>query len=129
MAITVRTQLLESESQSYHDAGTCTFYGTANSNQMLLEALGLHVPGAAFIHPHAELREALTRDAVRTLLGITKGANFTPIGRLVDERVIVNAMVALLATGGSTNSVPRVADSSCTIPPIADLPSRRTGIT
>jgi phosphogluconate dehydratase len=65
--------------------------------------MGLHVPGAAFIHPHASLREALTRDAVRTVLGITKGRNFTPIGRLVDERVIVNAMVALLATGGSTN--------------------------
>ncbi|MEP7296235.1 MAG: phosphogluconate dehydratase [Burkholderiales bacterium] len=98
-----RDQLLEAESAAYHGAGTCTFYGTANSNQMLLEAMGLHVPGAAFIHPHAELREALTRDAVRTLLGITKGEHFTPIGRLVDERVIVNAMVALLATGGSTN--------------------------
>ena len=98
-----RDELLEAESAAYHGAGTCTFYGTANSNQMLLEAMGLHVPGAAFIHPHAELREALTRDAVRTLLGITKGAHFTPIGRLVDERVIVNAMVALLATGGSTN--------------------------
>ena len=99
-----RDKLLEAESAAYHGAGTCTFYGTANSNQMLLEAMGLHVPGAAFIHPHAELREALTRDAVRTLLSITKGgANFTPIGRLVDERVIVNAMVALLATGGSTN--------------------------
>ena len=98
-----REKLLEAESAAYHGAGTCTFYGTANSNQMLLEAMGLHVPGAAFVHPHAELREALTRDAVRTLLGITKGARFTPIGRLVDERVIVNAMVALLATGGSTN--------------------------
>jgi len=99
-----RDKLLEAESAAYHGAGTCTFYGTANSNQMLLEAMGLHVPGAAFIHPHAELREALTRDAVRTLLGITaKGEQFTPIGRLVDERVIVNAMVALLATGGSTN--------------------------
>jgi len=98
-----RDKLLEAESAAYHGAGTCTFYGTANSNQMLLEAMGLHVPGAAFIHPHAQLREALTREAVRTVLGITKGANFTPIGRLVDERVIVNAMVALLATGGSTN--------------------------
>ncbi len=98
-----RDKLLEAESAAYHGAGTCTFYGTANSNQMLLEAMGLHVPGAAFVHPHAELREALTRDAVRTLLGITKQARFTPIGRMVDERVIVNAMVALLATGGSTN--------------------------
>jgi phosphogluconate dehydratase len=98
-----RDHLLQAESAAYHGAGTCTFYGTANSNQMLLEAMGLHVPGAAFIHPHAQLREALTREAVRTLLGITQGARFTPIGKLVDERVIVNAMVALLATGGSTN--------------------------
>ena len=98
-----RDKLLEAESAAYHGAGTCTFYGTANSNQMLLEAMGLHVPGAAFVHPHAELREALTRDAVGTLLSITKNARFTPIGRMVDERVIVNAMVALMATGGSTN--------------------------
>ncbi len=101
-----REQLLEAESAAYHGPGTCTFYGTANSNQMLLEAMGLHVPGAAFVHPHAGLREALTRQAVRTLLGITAHAGrerFTPIGRLVDERCIVNAMVALLATGGSTN--------------------------
>ena len=98
-----RDELLQAESAAYHGAGTCTFYGTANSNQMLLEAMGLHVPGAAFIHPHAQLREALTREAVRTVLGITRAGNFTPIGRLVDERVIVNAMVALLATGGSTN--------------------------
>ncbi len=98
-----RDKLLEAESAAYHGAGTCTFYGTANSNQMLLEAMGLHVPGAAFIHPHADLREALTREAVRTVLGILPGKRFTPIGKLVDERVIVNAMVALLATGGSTN--------------------------
>jgi len=98
-----RDELLRAESAAYHGAGTCTFYGTANSNQMLLEAMGLHVPGAAFIHPHADLREALTRESVRTLLGIVKRENFTPIGQLVDERVIVNAMVALLATGGSTN--------------------------
>ena len=98
-----REQLLEAESAAYHGAGTCTFYGTANSNQMLLEAMGLHVPGAAFVHPHAQLREALTREAVRSVLAIAQGPRFTPIGRLVDERVIVNAMVALLATGGSTN--------------------------
>jgi phosphogluconate dehydratase len=98
-----RAGLLEAESAAYHGAGTCTFYGTANSNQMLLEAMGLHVPGAAFVHPHAHLREALTRDAVRMALGITQRQRFLPIGRLVDERVIVNAMVALLATGGSTN--------------------------
>lgn len=99
-----RDKLLEAESAAYHGAGTCTFYGTANSNQMLLEAMGLHVPGSAFVHPHAELREALTREAVRAVLAIRKGGErFTPIGRLVDERVIVNAMQALLATGGSTN--------------------------
>jgi phosphogluconate dehydratase len=98
-----REELLQAESAAYHGAGTCTFYGTANSNQMLLEAMGLHVPGAAFIHPHAHLREALTREAVHTLVGILPGKRFTPIGRMVDERVIVNAMVALLATGGSTN--------------------------
>jgi len=99
-----RAELLEAESAAYHGAGTCTFYGTANSNQMLLEAMGLHVPGAAFVHPHAELREQLTREAVRHVLAIAaKGPNFMPIGKLVDERVIVNAMIALLATGGSTN--------------------------
>jgi phosphogluconate dehydratase len=98
-----REQLLEAESAAYHGPGTCTFYGTANSNQMLMEAMGLHVPGSAFVHPHAGLRDALTREAVRTLLGIAKGRRFTPIGQMVDERVIVNAMVALLATGGSTN--------------------------
>ena len=99
-----RDALLAAESAAYHGAGTCTFYGTANSNQMLLEAMGLHVPGSAFVHPHANLREALTREAVRALLAITqRGARYTPIGRLVDERAIVNAMVALLATGGSTN--------------------------
>ncbi len=99
-----RAELLEAESAAYHGPGTCTFYGTANSNQMLLEAMGLHVPGAAFVHPHDGLREALTRQAVRSALAITRhGEHFTPIGRLVDERVIVNAMVALLATGGSTN--------------------------
>jgi phosphogluconate dehydratase len=98
-----REALLQAEQGAYHGPGTCTFYGTANSNQMLLEAMGLHVPGAAFVHPHAPLREALTRAAVRTLLAIVPGQRRTPIGQLVDERVIVNAMVALLATGGSTN--------------------------
>ncbi|MEQ1487278.1 MAG: phosphogluconate dehydratase [Methylotenera sp.] len=98
-----RPELLASESAAYHGAGTCTFYGTANSNQMLLEAMGLHVPGAAFIHPADGMREDLTREAVKLVLDMTKPQNFTPIGRLVDEHVIVNAMVALLATGGSTN--------------------------
>ena len=98
-----RAELLQAESAAYHGPGTCTFYGTANSNQMLLEAMGLHVPGAAFIHPHDGLREALSRQAVDAVLDITVGPRFMPIGRLVDERVIVNAMLALLATGGSTN--------------------------
>jgi phosphogluconate dehydratase len=99
-----RDALLEAESAAYHGPGTCTFYGTANSNQMLLEAMGLHVPGSAFIHPHADLREQLTRSALSHVLGITSaGPRYTPIGHLVDERVIVNAMVVLLATGGSTN--------------------------
>ena len=98
-----RAELLAAESQAYHGLGTCTFYGTANSNQMLLEAMGLHVPGTAFVNPGAALRDELTREAARTVLGITKSRAFTPIGLLVDERCIVNAMVALLATGGSTN--------------------------
>ena len=98
-----RQELLESESAAYHGPGTCTFYGTANSNQMLMEAMGLHVPGAAFVHPHDGLRELLTREAVKMVLANVQSKNFTPIGRMVDEHVIVNAMVALLATGGSTN--------------------------
>ena len=93
-----REELLAAESAAYHGEGTCTFYGTANSNQMLLEAMGLHVPGTAFIHPGEGARAELTREAVRTVL--KKPA---PIGKVVDERCIVNAMVALLATGGSTN--------------------------
>ncbi len=97
-----RAELLQAESAAYHGEGTCTFYGTANSNQMLLEAMGLHVPGTAFINPGAAVRDELTREALRTVLG---QADFKcpPIGLVVDERCIVNAMVALLATGGSTN--------------------------
>lgn len=98
-----RKELLETESKAYHGQGTCTFYGTANSNQMLLEAMGLHVPGAAFINPGSEFRDELTREALRSVLNIARRDNFTPIGHVVDERCIVNAMVALLATGGSTN--------------------------
>ena len=93
-----RAELLEAESKAYHGRGTCTFYGTANSNQMLLEAMGLHVPGSAFVNPDNDLRDELTREATRTVLACK-----TPIGKLVDERCIVNAMIALLATGGSTN--------------------------
>ena len=98
-----RAELLKAESAAYHSEGTCTFYGTANSNQMLLEAMGLHVPGTAFVNPDDGLHHELTRESVRTVLQLVKSKNFTPIGRLVDERCIVNAMVALLATGGSTN--------------------------
>ena len=98
-----RDALLEGELKSYHSPGTCTFYGTANSNQMLMEAMGLHVPGTAFVQPGELLRDELTREAARTVLGITKSKRFAPIGQVVDERAIVNAMVALLATGGSTN--------------------------
>ena len=98
-----RAELLEAESKAYHGPGTCTFYGTANSNQMLLEAMGLHVPGAAFVHPHDGLRTALTREAVSTVLSLTRERRNVPIGVQVDERCIVNAMIALLATGGSTN--------------------------
>ncbi|HEX7688040.1 MAG TPA: phosphogluconate dehydratase, partial [Burkholderiaceae bacterium] len=98
-----RPELLEAESQAYHGPGTCTFYGTANSNQMLLEAMGLHVPGAAFVHPHDDLRTALTKEAVATVLSMVRGKRDLPIAEIVDERCIVNAMIALLATGGSTN--------------------------
>lgn len=98
-----RKELLAAEEKAYHTQGTCTFYGTANSNQMLMEAMGLHVPGAAFVQPQEALREELTREAVRTALGILRTRRFAPIGRIVDERCIANAMAALLATGGSTN--------------------------
>ncbi|MEO5797586.1 MAG: phosphogluconate dehydratase [Rhodoferax sp.] len=98
-----RTELLQAESAAYHAAGTCTFYGTANSNQMLLEAMGLHVPGTAFVAPGGAMRDELTREATRTVLADVKAKRFAPIGHVVDERCIVNAMVALLATGGSTN--------------------------
>ena len=98
-----RAELLEAESQAYHAEGTCTFYGTANSNQMLLEAMGLHVPGTAFVNPGNALRAELTREATRTVLNCVDKSAFKPIGQIVDERAIVNAMCALLATGGSTN--------------------------
>jgi phosphogluconate dehydratase len=99
-----RDELLAAELRSYHGPGTCTFYGTANSNQMLMEVMGLHLPGAAFINPGTPLREALTRAATQRAAAITHlGEDFTPIGTLVDERTLVNAIVGLLATGGSTN--------------------------
>ena len=98
-----RDDLLDAELKSYHSPGTCTFYGTANSNQLLLEAMGLHVPGTAFVAPGGALRDELTRESARTVLGIIKSRRFAPIGLIVDEKAIVNAMVALLTTGGSTN--------------------------
>ncbi|SDP76742.1 6-phosphogluconate dehydratase [Phyllobacterium sp. YR620] len=99
-----RDALLESESKSYHGPGTCTFYGTANSNQMLMEIMGLHMPGASFINPGTPLREALTREAAKRALAITAlGNEYTPVGEMIDEKTIVNGVVGLHATGGSTN--------------------------
>jgi phosphogluconate dehydratase len=99
-----RAELLASESASYHSPGTCTFYGTANSNQMMMELMGLHMPGAAFVPPNTPLRQALTRAAVHRLAAIGRNSNdYRPMARVVDEKAIVNACVGLLATGGSTN--------------------------
>jgi phosphogluconate dehydratase len=99
-----REALLESEAGSYHAAGTCTFYGTANSNQMLMEVMGLHLPGSAFVPPNTPLRDALTGFAAKRAAQITAlGSDYRPLARTVDERAIVNAVVGLLATGGSTN--------------------------
>ncbi|OEZ55394.1 phosphogluconate dehydratase [Duganella sp. HH105] len=99
-----RAELLEGESQSYHSAGTCTFYGTANSNQMLMEVMGLHLPGAAFITPNTPLRDELTKAAAQRAAVITaQSKEYLPVGHVVDEKSIVNAIVALLTTGGSTN--------------------------
>ncbi|KAI5914104.1 phosphogluconate dehydratase [Thauera sp. 2A1] len=99
-----REELLEAEMAAYHGAGTCTFYGTANSNQMLMEVMGLHLPGTAFINPGNTLRDGLTKAAAQRLAAITRlGKEYIPLGRVVDERTIANAIVGLLATGGSTN--------------------------
>jgi phosphogluconate dehydratase len=99
-----RDELLVAESASYHGAGTCTFYGTANSNQMMMEFMGLQLPGGSFVNPNTELRDALTVEAVRRVLRLTEpGENYTPMGEIVDEAAVVNAIVGLLATGGSTN--------------------------
>lgn len=99
-----RDELLEAESQSYHSAGTCTFYGTANSNQLVVETMGLHLPGSSFVNPGTELRDALTKAASVQVTRLTDlGDNYTPIGHIVDEKAVVNGIVALLATGGSTN--------------------------
>lgn len=99
-----RAELLASEMASYHAPGTCTFFGTANSNQMMMEMMGLHIPGAAFIQPGTQLRQALDRAAVHRVAQIgRKGEDYRPLGRVVDEKAVVNAAVGLLATGGSTN--------------------------
>ncbi len=99
-----RDELLAAESASYHDAGTCTFYGTANSNQMMMEVMGLHLPGAAFVAPNSPLRDALTIAATQRALAMSEPAGgYLPVSAVIDERSIVNAIVGLLATGGSTN--------------------------
>ncbi|APE29392.1 phosphogluconate dehydratase [Aurantiacibacter gangjinensis] len=99
-----RAELLESELGSYHSPGTCTFFGTANSNQMMMEMMGLHVPGAAFFQPGTKIRQALDRAAVQRVTAMGRNGNdFRPLGHCVDEKAIVNAAVGLLATGGSTN--------------------------
>ena len=99
-----RAELLEAEAKSYSAPGTCTFYGTANSNQMLMELMGLHLPGSAFVPAGSPLREALTRHAARRVAALVQGGSeYTPLGLVIDERAIVNGMVGLLATGGSTN--------------------------
>jgi len=99
-----RAELLEAEAKSYHSPGTCTFYGTANSNQMLMEIMGLHLPGASFVNPGTPLREALTREASKRALSLTaEGNDYTPVGHVISEKTIVNGLVGLHATGGSTN--------------------------
>ena len=99
-----KEELLAAESASYHSAGTCTFFGTANSNQLVVEVMGLHLPGASFVAPNTPLREELTKAAARQVTRLTQqSGNYMPVGRMIDERSIVNAIVALLATGGSTN--------------------------
>ncbi|MEL7545028.1 MAG: phosphogluconate dehydratase [Pseudomonadota bacterium] len=98
-----RQALLEAESQSYHSPGTCTFYGTANSNQMMMEVMGLHLPGAAFVNPNTPLRDALTKAATQKTVALSLKGEYTPMGEMIDARSFVNAMVGLMATGGSTN--------------------------
>ena len=99
-----RAELLQAESDSYHAPGTCTFYGTANTNQMMMEIMGLHLPGASFVNANTPLRDALTVEAVKRILALTSlGDQYTPLGEMLDERVFVNGLIGLLATGGSTN--------------------------
>lgn len=110
-----RDALMEAEAKSYHGRGTCTFYGTANSNQMLMEIMGLHLPGSSFVNPDTSLRDALTRAAAKRATEITAlGNDYTPIGEVIDERAIVNGIVGLMATGGSTNhTIHLVAMARC----------------
>jgi phosphogluconate dehydratase len=99
-----RAELLEAEAKSYHSPGTCTFYGTANSNQMLMEIMGLHLPGASFVNPGTKLRDALTREATHRALSLcAEGSDYTPVGHVISAKTIVNGLVGLHATGGSTN--------------------------
>ncbi|KAA9160014.1 phosphogluconate dehydratase [Amycolatopsis acidicola] len=98
-----REDLLEAESASYHSAGTCTFYGTANSNQLVVEVMGLHLPGASFVQPGTPLRRALTEEAGRRIVALSRDDEYTPLAEVISERSVVNAVVSLLATGGSTN--------------------------
>jgi len=121
-----REELLDAEAASYHGRGTCTFYGTANSNQLLMEVMGLHLPGSSFVNPDDPLREALTAEAGRRAVAVTREEH-TPVGELVDERTVVNACVALLATGGSTNhtihlvAIARAAGIELTWDDLSDL--------
>ena len=125
-----RDELLKAESAAYHSPGTCTFYGTANSNQMLMEFMGLHLPGSSFINPGTALRDALTRQATKRALANTAlGNEFTPVGHMVNEKTFVNAVVGLHATGGSTNhalhliAMARAAGIHLTLQDMADLSS------
>ncbi|WP_370943004.1 phosphogluconate dehydratase [Amycolatopsis sp. cg5] len=101
--LATREELLDAEAASYHSVGTCTFYGTANSNQMVVEVMGLHLPGASFVQPRTALRRALTEEAGRRAVTIARGEEYTPLGRVIDEKSVVNGVISLLATGGSTN--------------------------
>ena len=123
-----REELLAAESASYHSPGTCTFYGTANSNQMLMEFMGLHLPGSSFVNPGTPLRDALTKEATRRALAITATGNeFTPVGQVIDEKAIVNGVIGLHTTGGSTNhalhlvAIAKAAGIQLTLEDLSDL--------
>ncbi len=122
-----RKELMAAEMAAYHGPGTCTFYGTANSNQMLMEFMGLHLPGSSFVNPHTPLRDALTAEGVRRALSMAPGKGFTPAGQVLDAKAFVNGIVGLMATGGSTNLVlhlpamARAAGVILTLEDFADL--------